>query len=278
MNISVIVSTKNRLPELTRFLKTLRAQSRRPEELVVVDADCDPRVASLVKGLDGTFPKTGYHALPSSLTQARNHGIRNSTGDVVVFLDDDLLLETDFIHEIARPFEEDRDGRIAGVTGDIVNHPRGRDRLLQAFKFLFQLPRDGSGRFRLSGAPTTVHGLSGTREVEFVPGGITAWRREVFAEFLFDESLPGLGINEDVDFSYRVSRKWRNFYTPKARARHERPSLERETSWKYLRLEFASSWHLYKKNQPKDPVHFAAFLWHGVGLLLRFAFRRWLRR
>jgi GT2 family glycosyltransferase len=99
----------------------------------------------------------------------------------------------------------------------------------------------------------------------------------VFRDFLFDESLPGLGVNEDVDFSYRVSRKWRNLYAPKARAAHLRPSLEREGGLAYLRQELGSSWFLYKKNLPKDPLHLLAFLWHQAGVCVRFLFRRCFR-
>ena len=81
-----------------------------------------------------------------------------------------------------------------------------------------------------------------------------------------------------MDFSYRVSRKWRNAYAPKARVTHLRPSLEREAGLGYLRQELASAWYLYRKNQPKDPLHFSAFLWHQIGVVVRFLFRRFLRR
>lgn len=278
MTISVVISTLRRLPELERCLDSLRRQSRPPEELLLIDAAADPQVERLARARAGSFSKLLYFPLPSSLTQARNHGVRESTGEIVVFLDDDLVLEPDFLAEIARPLEEDPGRRLAGVTGDILNHPRGAKPWLQAFKILFQLPCDGDGRFRLSGAPTMAHGLKSAREVEFLPGGATAWRREIFRDFRFDDGLPGLGVNEDVDFSYRVSRKWRNAYAPKARVTHLRPPLEREVRLDYLRQELGSAWYLYRKNLPKDPLHFSAFLWHQFGVVARFLFRRFLRQ
>jgi len=274
MTLAAVISTKGRPAILARCLESLCRQTRLPDELVVVDADGDAQVEKLVREQRSAIATVGYHALPSSLTQARNHGIKNSRSDIVVFIDDDLVLEPAFLQEIARPLE--RDPEIAGVTGNITGHPRGAG-IKRALQYFFQLPYDGGGDFRLSGAPTTTCGLAQDREVEFVPGGLTAWRREVFSEFLFDEDLPGLGINEDVDFSYRVSRKWKNYYAAKARTAHERHGLEREATLAYLGREYASSWHLYRKNAPKDPLRFAAFLWHGVGLFVRFAFRRWGR-
>jgi glycosyltransferase involved in cell wall biosynthesis len=276
MTISVIISTMKRLVELERILKTLQTQTRMPEELVIIDAAADPKVEELVRRESGTISKVHYHAYPSSLTQARNHGIRNSSGDVILFLDDDAMLEPEFIQEILRPLEEDTHKIYAGVTGDLIRYQRGSG-LMQLFKRFFMLPCDGDGRFRISGAPTIMHGLPEKQDVEFIPGGLAAWRRTIFSEFSFDESLPGLGVNEDVDFSYRVSRKWKNFYTPAAKADTERPSVAREGTIAYLKMELASSWYLYRKNLPKNPVYFTAFLWHQAGLWVRFAFRRWVR-
>ncbi|MFA6091819.1 MAG: glycosyltransferase family 2 protein [Elusimicrobiota bacterium] len=272
MRVSAVLSTFRRAESLRRCLDSLRSQTRRPEQIVIIDAAGEDAVRALADSLRGDFKEVLYFHFPSSLTQARNHGIRSSSGDIVVFIDDDLVLEPEFIQELVSPLE--RDPGLAGVTGNIIGHPRGSEPFKQALKRFFMLPCDGDGRFRLSGAPTVPHGAAKPMDVEFLPGGLTAWRREVFSEFLFDESLPGLGINEDVDFSYRVSRKWRNFYTPKARCLHERPSLEREARWNYLAREYSSAWHLFKKNQPKDPLHSAAFLWQCVGLGVRFAFRR----
>lgn len=277
MTIAVVISTKGRPAELARCLRTLAEQTRKPDELLVIDADSDPRVVRVTEEARASLPRIRYHALPSSLTQARNFGIDRSTADAVVFLDDDLMLEPEFLAELVRPLERDSARRLGGVTGDIRNHPRGGKPLLQALKRLFLLPCDGDGRFRASGAPTTVHGLGEEREVEFLPGGLTAWRREVFAGLRFDESLPGLGINEDVDFSYRASRRWVNYYAPAAKCTHMRPSLKRERSPEYLRRELSSAWHLYRKNLPKTPLTLAAVLWHQVGVVVRFLFRRLVR-
>lgn len=276
MMSTVIISTKDRLAELSVCLESLRAQTRRPDEVLVVDAGGDPRVKALVEGMDKDFKKVSYHHLPSSLPQARNHGVRHSSGEAVVFLDDDILLEPDFLEELLGTFERDPRKRLGGVCGDILNHKRDSEPVKKAFKRALQLPYDGDGRFRLSGSPTLVYGTAGEKEVEFLPGGMTAWRREVFAEFSFDDKLPGLGVNEDVDFSYRVSRKWRNAYNPRAKIRNLRPEPKREATLGYLRQELWSSWYLYRKNLPGGPLTLAATVLQTCGILLRFLFR--LRR
>lgn len=274
MTLTVVVPTLNRREELARLLGTLAAQTRRPDELLVVDGARDPAVEALVRAQP--YSKVVYLPFRPGLTAARNHAISRAKGDVIVFLDDDLTLEPEFLSEIERCYREDPDGRLAGVAGDIIDHERGGRRFVELFKRLFLLPHDGDGCFLASGSPTMFYGGTREKDVEFLPGGLTAWRREVFRTESFDEDLPGIGINEDGDFSYRVSRRWRNRYNPKARVRHLRPhaSSARDASLAHLRLELAGYWHLYLKNMPKDPLHFTAFLWHGVGVALRHLFRR----
>lgn len=270
---SVVISTKDRLAEIAVCLESLRRQTRRPDEVVVIDAGGDPRVKALVEGMDKDFKSVSYHHLPSSLPQARNHGVRHSRGEAVVFLDDDIALEPDFLEELLGTLERDSDKRLGGVCGDILNHQRDSEPLKKAFKRVLQLPHDGDGRFRLCGSPTMVYGTAGEKEVEFLPGGMTAWRREVFADFAFDDNLPGLGVNEDVDFSYRVSRKWRNAYNPRAKIRNLRPESQREATAGYLRQELSSAWYLYRKNLPSGPLTLACMLLQSCGILLRFLFR-----
>jgi glycosyltransferase involved in cell wall biosynthesis len=276
MTITVVIPTLNRLDELGRCLETLRAQTRKPDELIVVDGAADPRIEALTAAQASAAGAVKWLPFRPGLTAARNHAIARATGDLVVFLDDDLLLEPEFLAEIERPFLEDSEGRVAGVAGDIVNYERDARPWIEFFKALFLLPRDGDGRFRASGAPTMFYGVGREMDVEFLPGGLTAWRREVFREFQFDENLPGIGINEDGDFSYRVSRKWRNRHNPKARVRHVRPesSAVRDASLEHLKLELAGYRYLYRKNMPKDPLHYAAARWHDAGVLLRHLFRR----
>jgi len=271
MTATVVISTKDRLEELTNCLESLRRQTRRPEELVIVDAAGDAKVREALDDFRSDFAKVDYHHFPSSLPQARNFAIARSSGDAVVFLDDDLVLEAGFIEELLGTLE--RDPELGGACGDITNHERDGQPLKAAFKKLFQLPHDGDGRFRLGGAPTMVYGLPDELEVEFLPGGLTAWRREVFKEFLFDDRLPGLGVNEDVDFSYRVSRKWKNAYNPRAKVRHLRPEPKREATLGYLRQELWSHWYLYFKNRPGGLLGFPAACLHTAGILLRYSFR-----
>lgn len=276
LTVTVIIPTMRRPGRLRKLLETIDRQSRKPEELFVIDAAPDREVEKLTRACEGKYGRVEYFPFHPGLTQSRNLGIKNSKGDIVVFLDDDLELHPDFIKEIIRPFEEDREGKIGGVTGNVLHHPRRLWSANNILRWALQLPYDGNGFFRWSGACTIIHGAKEECDVEFLPGGLTAWRREVFRDEMFDENLPGLGLYEDVDFSYRSSRTWRHVYVPKAVVALARPesSTAREADWSYLRDELSRYWYVFRKNQPKTPLRLAAFLWHQFGVVIRYAIRR----
>jgi hypothetical protein len=57
---------------------------------------------------------------------------------------------------------------------------------------------------------------------KWLSGCNNSWKRKVFDEFQFDNNLLGYSFNEDVDFSYRVYKKYPGslLMTPKARLVH----------------------------------------------------------
>jgi len=99
--ISVIICTHNPRPEyLRRVLDALKAQTL-PEdqwELLLIDnASKEP----LAKGFDLSWHRQGRHILEEELglTPARLRGIKESKGELLVFVDDDNVLEANYLFE-----------------------------------------------------------------------------------------------------------------------------------------------------------------------------------
>jgi glycosyltransferase involved in cell wall biosynthesis len=96
MNVSVIIITKDRPEYLTRAIKSVLSQSKLPLEIIIVD-DCSKiRLANdILEEYYILSSKLGikfdYHYLncPKGANYARNKGSRISTGEILMFLDDD---------------------------------------------------------------------------------------------------------------------------------------------------------------------------------------------
>src|SRR4029077_18092484 len=85
--LSVVICTKDRPQMLRACLQSLQHQTRRPEEIVVVDASATPardvvdRLAKTMRGCHVTLKSSA----PGPPRQ-RNLGARATTGSVVVYL------------------------------------------------------------------------------------------------------------------------------------------------------------------------------------------------
>ena len=104
MNLSVIVCTHNPRPAyLALTLAALRAQTLdlADWELIVVDNASQPPLA---ENLELGWQSRGRHLREDrpGLTPARLAGIREATGDLLVFVDDDNVLDADYLAVAAR--------------------------------------------------------------------------------------------------------------------------------------------------------------------------------
>ena len=118
MKLSVVIATKDRAALLDDALASLRAQDGAPEyELIVVDngsSDATPTVARR-HGAAYVFvaePNRG---------KARNAGIARATGEVVAFVDDDVVVPSRFLAAHAQA--HDAEIFPLAVSGPIVNVP-----------------------------------------------------------------------------------------------------------------------------------------------------------
>ncbi|MCJ7634141.1 glycosyltransferase [Candidatus Bathyarchaeota archaeon] len=276
MKISVVICTKNRVQELMRCIKSVIAQSLSLDELIIVDAGDTEKAYLKIKEEFPNDSRFKYiHTFPSYLTADRNTGVRNSSGDIIIFLDDDTVVDKDFIKEVAKVFEKDHEKKIGGVMGNMVNVQRPNNILSNlnlAIRRIFLLPTLGSGRFRCSGCPTFIHGAKETKNVEFLSGCCMAYRRKVFNDLKFDTGfLEAHLCTDDEDFSYRVSRKYQNVYTPYAKLVHNPSPIGRDTRYTRTKMTVEARYYLLKKNFPQTLKHTLAFWWSVIGLIVQAA-------
>jgi len=270
--ISVIVCTKDRKDELNRFIHSLDKQSVLPAELIIVDASKNTKTAKYInekKRSSSYIIK--YIKTDPGLTLQRNIGIKASKGKYIYFFDDDVVIENDFIEVIINTFNEFKDKNIGGITGRITNIAVKNSFIDQLIKKLFFLTAHGNGRLKLSGFP--AHQISDQLNfVEVLSGGCTAYVRDVFKKYAFDEILSGYSYLEDVDFSYRVSSTFELIYQPKAKLKHLSTTHKTESSRNLRKMMVRNHLYLFKKNLPKDTSHILAFCTSIIGLFIVNAF------
>lgn len=121
MKISVIIPTYNRPQLLRQCLDALMPQQLdRPFEVLVVSDGPDEQTANLLSGYDPHLLK--HLALPEHKgpAAARNAGVAASTGDWIVFTDDDTIPQQGWLQKFADAFRTSGYQQVAFSGGVVV--------------------------------------------------------------------------------------------------------------------------------------------------------------
>lgn len=103
MRVSFVVPTRDSARTLDACLGSLRAQTHPDVEVIVVDNASTDRTAEIARRYADRFADHG----PERSAQ-RNHGTALSTGQSVVFIDSDMVLEPHLATAVASAFEDPR--------------------------------------------------------------------------------------------------------------------------------------------------------------------------
>src|SRR5260370_28771495 len=120
---SIIIATRNRPEPLRECLLSICRQSMLPNAVIIVDSSDDEATRCLVTShaLCSSYRLVHLRAEVCSAARQRNQGAQQADTDLLFFLDDDVVLERDFISEIVTVFDKDPEGMVGGVGGTIVN-------------------------------------------------------------------------------------------------------------------------------------------------------------
>ena len=250
---SIIIPTKNRVAILVQLLDSIRRLggfNRHQSEIIVADNDSMDNTYDVVHGMAKEFPTTlrVIKVTRAGKSAAVNDALKTTTGNVVAFLDDDVVVDRNWLAAVEDFF---RNGRYQACQGVIrLPSPENDDpEILKLVERYRTIPRleyetDLKSVRSLNGANFFV-----TREVFDRIGG-------------FDERLgPGVsGTSEDVDFARRLNKAGITIgYAPEAIVYHrvDRARLTEEYFKQSHQRQGASRFLL--RNQSGATIAFSLF-------------------
>jgi glucosyl-dolichyl phosphate glucuronosyltransferase len=124
--ISVVICTYNREPILREMLASFyqqRSLDAIDHEVIVVDNNSSDGTAEAVKTFAGSPPPRYVFEPVQGLSRARNRGISESRGEIVAFLDDDVIVEADWLNAIRRCFDETGADAVGGKSTLLFRSP-----------------------------------------------------------------------------------------------------------------------------------------------------------
>ena len=204
MRVSIIIPAYNEESDIKDVLDSIRKQTYPQEkiETIVIDDKSIDRTAEIARKYDVKIIM-GQH---KGVGAARNLGIKKSTGEIILFVDADQILDKNYVKEIVKPFD---DKKVGGTSG---------------FELLWN---DKNIIARLSYLKKRL----GYETSKLVPLG--AVRKSVIEDVGFID--PKFGMYDDWEFAKRVSEKYKIVRTKKAIFYHKEPAnikkIYRQCRW-----------------------------------------------
>lgn len=249
---SIVVPSHNRGRLLRNTLVSLAHQScrRGSFEVIVVDDGSEDGTHQVVKDLNPPYAFQ-YIAKPysNSRAQARNWGIRAARGDVLIFLDAEMLCPPGF------------------VSAHLDLHARygpcmvcGWDRRLAEVPPT-PLPEDWEAwaRDHLCERQWTP-GQGQVGAIPFVTCNASCRRLDAIEVGLFDEAFTGYG-HEDLDLGHRLYLLGRRTISSPSTVAYHQPHPR--PGWLYVEKDRNSAYFRRKHHEPRRIIHFMDGFWCG---------------
>jgi glycosyltransferase involved in cell wall biosynthesis len=218
MDFSIVIPTYNRvglLIELLKSLSFLNTPKNFKWEIIVVDNNSSDNTRDVVSGFccQNRLPVLYCHEPLQGSSHARNTGARRAKGEIVAFLDDDEIVDPQWLIAILKGFEE---SSCSGVGGKIIA------------RWVTPVPKwyTLNGPYRIVG-PTAEHNIGEIRREytinDCLPAtGNFAVKKNLFSVYgYFSTAMGPVGsdyfIGEDTEFCLRLmNQREKLFYLPKA--------------------------------------------------------------
>ncbi len=122
MNVTVVLCTCNRCSSLATALDSVAAQILPGSvswEVIVVDNNSTDQTSKVTEGYCRKYPGRFLYVFEpkQGLSRARNAGIRAARGEIIAFLDDDVIADPGWLKNLVTHLH---DGKWAGAGGRIV--------------------------------------------------------------------------------------------------------------------------------------------------------------
>ena len=221
--VSIIIVSQGKNDYLWQLLDSIAKQAYNDYEVIIIDNSLNPRFS---QEISNRHPAYKLYSASENLfyCQALNKGIMMSKGEYLLCLNDDIILDKEFIEKALKGFSVDK--KIGMVSGKIL---RSDGKTI-----------DSTGLF-LSGWRTAQERGYGRKDkgqfermgyIFGVNGAVAFYRREMLEQVKLGTEYFDTDFGffyEDLDIAWRAQRlDWRGYYVPGAIAYHVRGGTARK--------------------------------------------------
>lgn len=274
---SVVVPTYNRPETLVETLESILAGNEMPHEVLVVDdgdlsSDVyeDFHARFVQKGVSFVYHKKDHTKVRRGLSESKNIAATIATGDVVCFMDDDVVLEPDYMGELMQVWKENwQDTKLVGVGGKAINGRR-ISWIEHVYRMVFGLTGECAWDVNDVAFQVWDPGVKIIQRAYYLEGCSSSYRRSSLRATPFAVFRGGRTALEDVEHCLRLKREGYHFlYAPNVRLVHHHAPTSRDAAFAGGQKEMRNRQEIFDTLCEHDIRHRAWFVWASIGWILK---------
>lgn len=223
-------------------------------EILVVNDGSTDRTAELVQRNFGRDPRVRLLMQPNrGKPTALNHGLAEATGDVLISIDADTIVDPEAIPRLVRHFADPKVGAVAGNV-KVMNRNKWLTRW-QALEYITSQNLEKRAFDLLNCIPV-------------VPGAVGAWRTDLLRT---SGGFPGETVAEDTDLTLTIRRDgWKILYDENAIGRTEVPDTMDALVRQRFRWTFGTLQAVWKHRDVTGKPRYGTLGWIAIPNVLLF--------
>ena len=252
--VSVLIPAFNEEAVIVQTVRAALASDYPSLEILVVDDGSTDRTAELVRDNFGRDPRVrlllqSNHGKPGAL----NHGLADATGEIVVSIDADTIVDPQAIPRLVRHFANPNVGAVAGNV-KVMNRNRWLTRW-QALEYITSQNLEKRAFDLLNCIPV-------------VPGAVGAWRTDLLRS---TGGFSGDTVAEDTDLTLTIRRNgWKILYDEDAIGRTEVPDTVDALIRQRFRWTFGTLQAVWKHRSAVGKARYGTLGWIAIPNIFLF--------
>lgn len=146
LTVSLVIITKDRPGNLRNLLQSLVGQTLKPNEVLVIDNNSSKSYETVFNEFRSVLPLQTVVETTPGIPAARNRGIREASGDIILFTDDDCEADPFWVENMVKPFYQNP---YIGVVGGEILSAKKTGSLVEEFcisETLMRMGRQDKGK------------------------------------------------------------------------------------------------------------------------------------
>ncbi|WP_162462972.1 glycosyltransferase family 2 protein [Paenibacillus psychroresistens] len=278
LGLTIAICTRHRPDDLIHCVSSVAKQKlpANPIEILVMD-DGDLTIAHLIRLseiIQNTPIELRYHKkLQPGLFFSRIESLVVSSYELLLFLDDDVELDADYLTRLVQIYQDDAD--ISGIGGmDRLIEPAGIAWSLFGRFFLYS--SGVTGKLSASGYGGSMSGWLASKQdfvTEFLLGCNMSFRKSALDKLEVVDWLKSYSLGEDIYLSHVARQKGKLIISPQLTVKHNQSAASRDHEEQVAYTEIVNHYHLLVIKNAKAR-HYIYQLWTACGLFIRAVLKK----